>query len=146
MQFSNKTEYALHIIIFLAINREKAYTIEELADSLKVSKNYAAKVLRTLNAAGIIRGKPGPGGGYRLGKKPKNITFKEVVALFDPPEEAFHCLYKARDCGYYPNCGILTHMGKGIELFYNYLDKVTLSSVLKNVDPNGPFEKWLTPP
>lgn len=36
-------------------------------------------------------------------------------------------------------------MGKGIELFYNYLEKVSLLSLPKNADLRKPLETWLKP-
>lgn len=65
------------------------YRIDQPASSSDIAKarNLAqplvAKVLTTLARAGLINGSPGPGGGYRFAKDPREISLLDVASLFE---------------------------------------------------------------
>lgn len=72
-------EYALRSAIFLAMNREKAFTVQEIADVTKVPAPYLSKVLQSLVKAGIVHSQRGIRGGFVLAMEPENISILNVV-------------------------------------------------------------------
>lgn len=77
-------EYALRSAIFLAMNREKAFTVQEIADVTKVPAPYLSKVLQSLVKAGIVHSQRGIRGGFVLAMEPENISILNVVNAVDP--------------------------------------------------------------
>ena len=53
----------------------------EIATACKLSRALTAKILSRLSGAGMVRGRPGPGGGYALTRAPGQITLLQVVSL-----------------------------------------------------------------
>jgi Rrf2 family protein len=49
------------------------------------------QVMPTMRTAGIVRSERGPAGGYRLNKKPEEITLERVVRLFQGPLAPIGC-------------------------------------------------------
>lgn len=63
----------------------------QIAVSRNLSQPLVAKVLTILSSAGFVTGTRGPGGGYRLGKNPSQITILDVISLFEGHRETFEC-------------------------------------------------------
>lgn len=57
-------------------------TIEEAAGGFS-SSGYLEQIVASLRAAGLVSGKRGPGGGYRLARPPEKITVREVVEALE---------------------------------------------------------------
>jgi Rrf2 family protein len=56
--------------------------LDELARRTAVPQSVLEQVMPTMRTAGIVRSERGPGGGYRLNKKPDEITLERIVRLF----------------------------------------------------------------
>ncbi len=92
----------------------------DLARRAAVPPHYLAKLLLDLKRAGIVDATRGAGGGYRLARAPEEIRLGEVVALFDGPLEADHCLLgdgrrcdPARPCALHDDWSDLTGHFRG---------------------------------
>ncbi len=77
--FSHTTEYAMRAMAWLALSPDRLVPTMTLADKTKVPPHYLAKVLQQLAAAGLITGKRGVRGGYRLSHPAERITLLDVV-------------------------------------------------------------------
>lgn len=80
--YSQTAEYALRAMSCLALYDNLVAT-PTLAEQTKVPANYLAKVLQQLAAAGLITGRRGVGGGYRLAKPPEQISLLQVINAVD---------------------------------------------------------------
>jgi Rrf2 family transcriptional regulator, nitric oxide-sensitive transcriptional repressor len=77
--FSQTTEYALRAMVCLAQTPDELAAAPTLARQTRVPANYLAKVLQQLAAAGLVNGRRGVGGGYRLAKPAEQITLFDIV-------------------------------------------------------------------
>ncbi|MCX6934886.1 MAG: Rrf2 family transcriptional regulator [Verrucomicrobia bacterium] len=60
----------------------------EMSKARGITKALAAKILTRLALAGLVRGQPGPGGGYCLGHPANSVSILDIATLFakiDPP-------------------------------------------------------------
>lgn len=78
--FSQTTEYALRAMTALAMTPDRLVPTSTLAAQTKVPPNYLAKVLQQLAAAGLITGRRGVGGGYKLSSAATDIRLLDVVS------------------------------------------------------------------
>jgi Rrf2 family transcriptional regulator, nitric oxide-sensitive transcriptional repressor len=78
--FSQTTEYALRAMVCLAQSPDDLVAAPTLARHTGVPANYLAKVLQQLASAGLVNGRRGVGGGYRLAKPPGQITLLDIVS------------------------------------------------------------------
>ncbi|WP_421637204.1 RrF2 family transcriptional regulator, partial [Enterobacter ludwigii] len=75
MKLSEGVEQAIHCTAFLAgLSEDGVLSAAALAELHGVSTSYLLKHLQALSGAGIVATTPGPKGGYRLAKAPKDIT------------------------------------------------------------------------
>ncbi|WP_394828851.1 RrF2 family transcriptional regulator [Pendulispora albinea] len=92
MILRNQVEWALHCMGILASLPEGKYlSAHVLSEFHRVPKEYLSKALQELAKAGLIEGRLGPKGGYRLARTPDRITVLDVVEAVQGSEGSFHC-------------------------------------------------------
>lgn len=89
--FSRTTEYALRAMALLAYAPDQLTPTPDLAERTKVPPNYLAKVLQQLASAGLIVGRRGVGGGYRLTKRAADINLIDIVRAVGELERIKEC-------------------------------------------------------
>lgn len=89
IRVSAKSRYAVSALMHLAIhNAAGAVPLAEVSICQGISMSYIDQIFWRLRRAGLVRGTPGPGGGYRLGKRVEDISIGEVIALMDAERPA----------------------------------------------------------
>lgn len=81
---SSTAEYALRIIITVAGSVGEPLTGEQIAIRTRVPTDYAVKILHQLGRAGLVHGRRGRGGGFRLACDPVKTTLLDVINVVDP--------------------------------------------------------------
>ena len=77
---STTAEYALRAAASMAVAEQPWPTRRYISSAAKVPDAYLVKVLKALEAAGLVETKRGPGGGYRLCRDPDDITAYDIIA------------------------------------------------------------------
>ncbi len=102
----------------------------DIAQRRRLPKPMIAKVLTILSQAGLVKGSPGPGGGYWLAKEPNEISLYEIINLFDRNDRNDSCPFGPDHCGQGPQCPLhdqLIHLQREVKQF---LERTTLVSFL----------------
>jgi Rrf2 family protein len=89
--FSQTTEYALRVMVYLASLHGRTPTIAQIAAATRTPAGYLAKVLRSLARAGLIRSQRGLRGGSTLARPADQITVHDVVQSVDPIRRITSC-------------------------------------------------------
>ncbi|MCB2050417.1 MAG: Rrf2 family transcriptional regulator [Novosphingobium sp.] len=140
-RLSDGVEAALHCALALAwVPDDKVLAGKSLAELHGVSESYLLKHLRALTAAGVIDALPGPRGGYRLARKPANITLLDIVEAIDGREPAFVCRElrqrgpgSSKDpCVYKADCFIKSRMLAAEDAWRNALRIQTLADLVED--------------
>ncbi len=98
----------------------------ELAKCRNLPAPVVAKIMTELSRGGLVTGSPGPGGGYRLAKRPASISLKDVAVLFERESEGL-CAYGPGWCGTNEPCPLhdsIIEMKEGLQ---EYLRTTTLA-------------------
>lgn len=147
MQLKNQVEWALHCCTILAAVPAGHYMPgKSLAELHGVPKEYLAKALQALSQANLVEGTLGPNGGYRLARKPSEITFLDIVEAVEGNASTFACTEIRANNPTLPKghcnrnvCGIAHVMWEADAAWRNHLRGVRLSDVArmlkKNVEP-----------
>jgi Rrf2 family protein len=92
MNLKNQVEWALHCCaVMMALPDGATLPAKVLAEFHGVPKEYLSKALQALSQAGIVIGTLGPTGGYRLAKRPEEITFLDIVEAVEGRRSTFQC-------------------------------------------------------
>jgi len=84
LKLQTATRLGLYAALELAREPARTLSAADLAARFGVSSHHLAKVLRTLGAAGLVRGGRGAAGGYRFTGNRRRTTLMDIVALFEP--------------------------------------------------------------
>jgi len=96
---SQTAVYALKATMYLAEKGgEGPLRVDDISKGLDVPRNYLSKILHVLARAGLLDSTRGPGGGFRLARRPADLSLSEVIGHFDDISEASGCLLGRERC------------------------------------------------
>lgn len=132
MRLTVYTDYALRMLMYLAVKDDGLATIEEIAQSYGISKNHLMKVAHQLGLAGYIETVRGRRGGLRLAKPAKAISLGEVVRHTEPDMAIVMCFEPVdAACAILPCCVLRKALEGARDAFLEALDEYTLSDLVK---------------
>ncbi len=80
MKITAQEEYGLRCLLQLAqADRETGLSVKEIASKEGLSPAYVEKLLRLMAKGGLIHSVRGVNGGYRLDRKPTELSLRDVV-------------------------------------------------------------------
>jgi len=133
MQLSTKGRYAVMAMVDLASrSSDSPIRLASIAEKQQISLAYLEQLFTKLRRAGLVNSARGPGGGYRLSRRPEAIFVSEIMSAVDEPIKMTRCI-SGSEIACIGNKGrCLTHdlwraLGDHILLF---LQTVTLRDVL----------------
>ena len=131
MQITSYTDYALRVLIYLAMSQDRHATITEIADFFKISRNHLVKVVHQLGSKGFVKTMRGKGGGFSLQRPPELISIGEVVRSMETHFNWVECFDPAlQRCRLLPSCGLKHLLARAGDAYLQVLDAATLADVL----------------
>ena len=152
----NQVEWAIHCVSVLATIPEGRYLPSQaLSDFHGVPKEYLSKALQDLAKAGLIEGRLGPKGGYRLARAPKDITFLDVVEAVEGSGHSFRCTEIRKNIPCTPKgpiskvCAVAAVMYRADQAWRQVLRETTIAdlgrTLARQLDPSmlNETQNWL---
>ena len=136
--FSQKVEYALRAVAYLASKPGGARTIEQIAKATKVSQTYLAKVIQELVHAGIARSQRGIGGGITLARPATELTMWAVVDAVDPIRRIESCPLELASHGV-RLCPLHKRLDQALAMVEHAFRSTTLAEILAEPSESQPL-------
>lgn len=141
MKMSEGVEWAAHCCLTLAwleAETEAAIPTATLAAAFDLPPHYLNKFLQTLSRAGVLTSTAGPRGGFRLARRPEQITLLDVVEAIQGKSAAFRCAnIRSRGAGasakpseFARPCGVAIAMGKADQAWRASLASQTIAGLM----------------
>ena len=131
MQITSYTDYALRVLIYLAMSPDRQATITEISDFYTISRNHLVKVIHQLGGKGFIKTTRGKGGGFSLQRPPEMIRIGEVVRSMETHFNWVECFDpELQRCRLLPGCGLKHLLARAGDAYLQVLDAATLADVL----------------
>ena len=93
MQFTKAEEYGLLGILYLADKEQNIITpLSEISQAQEIPEKFLAKIFQSLSRSGLVRSHRGVRGGFTLGKRPEEISIKEVLESIQGPYHLLKCI------------------------------------------------------
>lgn len=123
-------------MVYMARHAEKGVvTIKEIAEGERYPAPYMEKILQALKRAKLVVSQQGNHGGYKLAKKPSEITVKEVIDALEGGTFELFCAPATRAdivCTHFCLCGIKPVWRRTKELLDKFYASITLEMMTKN--------------
>ncbi|MFW5904783.1 MAG: RrF2 family transcriptional regulator [bacterium] len=139
---SQSAEYALRAALLLAEHSpvQGPVRADEVADQLRVPRNYLSKILHELTQHGLLKSTRGPRGGFRLARPPEGITLESIVEVFDPDllAEEHKCLLGRPECSDENRCAAHDHWKEVSSAVRRFFRTTSLHDLASSRDPVSP--------
>jgi FeS assembly SUF system regulator len=106
LRMGKMTDYATVVLASLAHEPTLARAAGEIADRTRLSRPTVSKVLKGLQRAGMVISSRGAQGGYRLARRPDQITAAQILDVFEGPIAITECSGAASQCGIERQCKV----------------------------------------
>lgn len=110
---------------------ETYISLQGIAAEMQLSQGYLEEVASSLKKAGLIQGKQGPSGGYRLAKDPQFITLEDIVIALEGPVTLVNCQSSAMPCPVEGKCSSKKVWHSLQDQIRTALSNMTLASLLQ---------------
>lgn len=148
MHLSEGVEWALHCCTLLgALPDGVSLPAGKLAEYHGVPAAYLSKQLAALANAGIVDSTTGRYGGYRLARRPGDITLLDVVEAIEGDSRLYQCTEirqrgpaAAASAAYTSPCAIARAMGRADEAWRRELSNQTIADIATEVVARAPQE------
>lgn len=144
MRLTDYTDYALRVLLFLAVRDEGLTTIQDISEAYGISKNHLMKVVQRLGELGWIETVRGRNGGLRLNARSLGLTIGEVVRGTESDFALVGCFPReggeGRHCVIEPQCRLKHVFESARGAFLAELDRYTLGEL---AGPAAPLAELL---
>lgn len=129
MHLDKFTDYALRVLMTLAIRAPARVPTSEIAALYGVSENHLSKVATQLVREGFARSERGRNGGLTLARQADQICVGQVVRAMKRDSPVAECFGTDTSCLILPACGLRAPLALAQEAFFATLDRYTLADV-----------------
>ncbi len=126
MRLSLQSDYALRLLMHLAINNTQLVTINEIAERYAISRNHLMKVANLLGRADLIETVRGRSGGLRLARDASKINVGDVIRETETDMMAMECMSSDSACLISPACRLSSVLDRATQAFMAVLDEFTI--------------------
>lgn len=134
---SKTAEYALRAVACMGSQPGTPASADYLADRTKVPRRYLTRVLQDLAAAGLVRSRPGPGGGYELCRDTGSLTILDVVNTVAPIERIRRCPLGLRS--HHKLCPLHAELDKAYAATEAAFSGVTIKQLMESTSSIAPL-------
>jgi Rrf2 family protein len=136
MKLSRHSEYAFRTLIFLALEPDHKFRIEDIAKAHNIPRNHLVKVVAHLVKKGYVTTHRGRYGGVSLGKPTDNILMGDLIREMDHLQYGYgECLMRPiHDCPIVDACQLSSALEEASQAFYAVLNRSTLAQQMKCSD------------
>lgn len=132
MQLTLHTDYALRVLMRLAVAPERLATVEEIAGAYEISRAHLVKVVHGLARLGYVETLRGRRGGVRLARPASRIGIGRVVRDTEERFSLVECFDpEARPCRIASACHLRGALREAQEAFLAALDAYTLADLVR---------------
>jgi len=137
MRLSTRSRYGVRAMLNLALHYKKGpISVRYISDKEDISVAYIEQLLAKLRKANLVDSVRGPNGGYKLAKKPGDITVFNIIKALEKDVEPVYCLSnenadKDKRCARINRCVARLVWKKLADSIHNTLDSISLDSMCR---------------
>src|SRR6266704_6699326 len=136
MKLSVRGEYALRALLVLGrdyLENDSVIRIQTISDQQNIPKRFLEQILNDLKSAGLVQSKRGMAGGYRLARRPEDISLAAVVRHVEGALAPVSCVsqrfYEKCSCPDESRCPIRSVMKEIRDAIVQIAERVTVADL-----------------
>jgi len=128
MIISKKTDYALRVILELAVSKKKL-RIKDISKKQKIPFKFLQQLVLQLHSLGYIETYRGKNGGIVLVKETKDINLKDFILSFEGTLAPIGCV-ETKSCSEIQSCVLYPIWVEVEDKIKSMLEKITIKDVV----------------
>lgn len=132
MRLTVFSDYALRVLIYVALQGERRATVAEIAGVYNISRSHLMKVVQRLSALGYLETIRGKGGGLTLAQPPAAIHIGTLLKATEAGSAIVECMGVGGACCITPACALPNMFDLALDRFYAELDRHTLADLISD--------------
>jgi len=132
MQLDKFSDYALRILMALAVHHPEKMAVARIAKVYNLSENHLSKVASALVRGGFLRSERGRAGGLTLARAADEISIGAVIRHLKEDEPGVEGVGPNGQCRIESACGLRDPLAQAKEAFFAALDPYSLADVPAN--------------
>ena len=137
VRLSKLTDYAIVLLSSFCREGEPVRAARDLAHTTRLPLPTVSKILKSLSRAGFVESLRGAHGGYRLARRPDQITVAEVISTMEGGVALTDCA-TAKPCEFETACPMKNHWRRINDVVKRALEHLTLQDM---ADPQSPLHE-----
>jgi Rrf2 family nitric oxide-sensitive transcriptional repressor len=129
MQLDKFTDYALRVLMTLAVRAPARVPTSKIAALYNLSEHHLSKVATQLVSEGFAASERGRYGGLTLARPAEQILVGDVVRAMKRNDPVVECFGTNTSCLILPACGLRLPLAQAQEAFFATLDAYSLADV-----------------
>jgi Rrf2 family protein len=133
MKLSLRGEYALRALLVLGLHYQEVIRIQVISEEQNIPKRFLEQILNDLKSAGFVESRRGMSGGYRLARKPGEITLASVIRHVEGALAPISCVserfYEKCSCPDETRCAIRSVMKEVRDAIVKVVERVTIADL-----------------
>ncbi len=134
MKLSLRGEYALRAMLVLGLNYGPSVVrIQTISEQQNIPKRFLEQILNELKTAGLVQSRRGVAGGYRLARRPEEITLAAIVRHIEGALAPVSCVseryYEKCSCPDESRCAIRSVMKEIREAVVKIAEQITVAEM-----------------
>ncbi|MCA8895685.1 MAG: RrF2 family transcriptional regulator [Agrobacterium albertimagni] len=131
MRLNVQSDYALRLLMHLAVNDDALVTIAEIASRFDISRAHLMKVAHILGQEGLIETVRGRSGGLRLARSAQDVSVGAVVRRMEGDFALVECFQGGKgECLITPACKLKGVLHEAMVAFLAVLDQYTIHDLV----------------
>lgn len=132
MRLTLHTDYALRMLMYLALHRDRPCRVTDVAADYGISRNHLLKVALKLGRLGYLATARGRAGGIALARPPEEINIGQVVRQMEDGFDLTECMRRGGRCAITPACRLKGVVARALEAFLSVFDSHSLADLVGN--------------
>lgn len=125
------TDYGIRAICFIAKQKPRIVSTDELVKELKMPKPFLRKILQILNKRGILKSFKGQSGGFNLTVPADKLYLVDLMKIFQGSIKLNECIFKKRICPNIKVCKLKKKLDEIQKYVERELKSITIESLMK---------------
>jgi len=131
MQIDKFSDYALRVMMVLAVRSPQRASAREIAGVFGISENHVAKIATALVREGYVVSQRGRAGGLSLAIPAVEISVGGLLRRIKSQPPVAECFAESGSCLIMPACGLRSPLKEAQEAFFAVLDGYSLADITK---------------
>lgn len=107
LELTRRGDYAVRAMLALAEHPADGWlSVARISAAMEIPERFLPRVMKELVLCGLVEGRLGRTGGYRLARPASTITLLEVIQAVEPDDGERECVLRGGPCGRNGTCAV----------------------------------------